>query len=99
MGTFLPMSQTPTIKLNVWRILLGFVLAPPVPALTFSLIHLGGPDAILLALIYGALPATIVFCIPVFVLLYRSAQPRIVTIVLMGGIVAVLPWLLLVLDP
>jgi hypothetical protein len=97
------MSQVPTFEPNVWRILLGFVLAPLVAALAFSLIHLdvhlGELDAILLVLIYGALPATIIFGIPVFVLLYRSVQPHIVTIAVIGGVVAVLPWLLLMQVP
>lgn len=97
------MPQMPTIKLSAWRILLGFVLAPLVAALAFSLIHLdvrlGELDAILLVLIYGALPATVIFGIPAFVLLYRSVQPHPVTIAATGGIVAVLPWLFLMLSP
>jgi hypothetical protein len=93
------MSEMPPIKLNVWRVLLGFMLAPLVPALALSLIHFGGVHAIPLVLIYDALPATIIFGIPFFVLLYRRVQPRIVTIVVMGGIVAVLPRLWPMLAP
>jgi hypothetical protein len=82
------MPQLPRFKPNVWRILLGFVLAPTIPSHNVPLV-----------LIYGPLPATIIFGIPAFVLLYRSVHPHVVPIVVTGGIVAVLPWALLQLFP
>jgi hypothetical protein len=86
-------------KAETWRLVLGFLFAPFVPAVVFSIMQWGGLGGILPVLIYGAYPAAIVLGIPAYFLLRHWVGPRLVTIMLVGGVIAALPWLMLFLLP
>ena len=46
---------------------------------------------------FGAYPAALIFGVPAFLILRRRLKPRVINCVLVGGVVAAAPWLLLVL--
>ncbi len=90
-----------------WRRILGaFSLAPLVPALLAStpvLLDEGSFSsfarwAMIYALIGGYLP-TILFGLPALVVLKRWLRTRLIWTVLTGGLVATVPWFLLMLLP
>ena len=91
-------QQPPT-----WRVVLAFVLAPLVPAALVAATTLfdGSPNGgyltwLALFAVFGAYPATVLFGLPAFFLLRRRLKPRLASVVLVGGLVAAAPWLLIV---
>ena len=78
-----------------WRLLLGLVLAPLLPAVLFSLIESGDLGSVWLAAVFGGYPAAIVLGIPAYLLLRNRVEPRVGTLMLVGGLIAMAPWLLL----
>jgi hypothetical protein len=90
-----------------WRLLLGFLMAPIAPATLLALwpVLLGTeqPDVAAIArtmfavLVYGGIPAVLVLGVPLYLALRRRLYPRLATIVAAGGLIAVLPWLVLVM--
>jgi hypothetical protein len=80
-------------KPPVWRVALGFLLAPLVAALAFSLIEDGSLNLVVLAVLFGGYPAAIVLGVPAYLLLHNYMQPRFWVLMLAGGIIAVLPWM------
>ena len=73
---------------NAWRVLLGFLLAPALPAALLSTLWSGGLG-LLVSLLYWAYPPAIVLGVPLYVLLRRHMQPRIWIFLLAGGFVGV----------
>lgn len=80
------------------RLVLAFILAPLAPAALIATATLfdgldnGGflRTAVLIAL-FGGYPATLLFGLPAFLILKRWVRPRLIWIVLVGGLVATAP--------
>ena len=89
----------PLQRPSLWRIMLGFILAPLVPSLLFSLIGSGTLRDVSLVLIYGGYPPALVLGIPAYFLLRNHLTPRFWLAMLAGGIIAALPWIVLALLP
>jgi len=98
-------ERAPMTKSNVlpqpkpWRIAFGFFAAPLVPAALWLLPGLwgGAPLAsygsqVMLVAVYGAYPATMLLAVPAFFALRRRIRPRLITILLAGGLIAAAPW-------
>ena len=80
------------------RLVLGFVLAPLVPAVVFATHQRWArpdidrfSDDVLIALVFGY-PAVLLLGIPAYLALHRFLRPRLATCALVGGCVAALPW-------
>ena len=86
-----------------WRLAIGFLLAPLVPAVVWGLFVSGQRfpqtdiDFIGIAAVYFGYPATLVLGVPAYLLLRRRVRPTLPTVVLVGGLVAATPWLVLML--
>ena len=90
-----------------WRIAVAFVVAPVVAAIAvawFDSLHgeLRKPVAQVLgtAIAYalvGAYPPTLVIAVPAFFALHRTLRATALNCVLVGAVVAAMPWLLLAL--
>ena len=89
----------PSPRPQAWRVLLGFLLAPLVPAIVFSLLASGDLSAVSTAVIYGGYPPAIVLGVPAYLLLRNRLSPRVWLAMLAGGIIAALPWVALALLP
>jgi hypothetical protein len=89
--------STPALpRPNGRRVALGFVLAPALAAAAFSVVEGdSSPTMFVAAMLYGALPATIVLGIPAYFILRNWCRPHVATIVLVGGLIAIIPWVLL----
>src|SRR5262245_36854526 len=82
-----------------WRVALGFLVAPLVPAALWALagvwrgLSLAAyvPSVILIAL-YGAYPVAVLLGVPAYFLLRCQLRPRLITIALAGGLIAAAPW-------
>ncbi len=85
-------------KPPIWRVALGFLLAPLIAAFAFSLIEDHSLAVVVPAALYGGYPAAIVLGIPAYVLLRGAMQPRFWVLMIMGGVIAVLPWIALALS-
>ena len=85
---------------NPWRVVLGFVLAPLLAAGLFCILT-GDIDFRLfkLAMFVGAYPATIVFGVPAYFLLRGRVRPRLVTLAAVGGVISIIPWLIIFMMP
>lgn len=92
-----------------WPVAAGFVLAPAISALAFSILnpmYAGLPDVSvriwktfpLVAIVGGYLPA-LVFGLPAYLFLRRRLRPTVLSCAIVGAIVAALPWALLTLLP
>jgi hypothetical protein len=73
---------------KAWRIILGFVLSPLIPA-----VFLVAPTfpALGLVMLY-VYPPTILLGVPTYFLLRHRVRPRIWILMLAGGIIAAAPW-------
>lgn len=87
-----------------WRIALAFVIAPLVPSAMAAATTLfdglpngSYPQWVALFVLFGGYPATLVFGLPAFLILRSRLQPRFLYVTFAGGLVAAIPWLLLVL--
>ncbi|WP_134498812.1 hypothetical protein [Microvirga pakistanensis] len=83
---------------------MGLVVAPMVPAVAWALVAEWPqlsvervPIWLLLTAIVGASPAALILGIPAYLLLRRYLRPNLLTISAAGGIIAVIPWLVLTL--
>jgi hypothetical protein len=85
-------------KPPIWRVALGFLLAPLIAALAFSLFEDHSLNVVVPAAMYGGYPAAIVLGIPAYVLLHGTMQPRFWVLMIVGGVIAVLPWMALALT-
>jgi hypothetical protein len=55
---------------------------------------------VLLVAIYGGYPATVLLGLPAYFLLRRRLSPKLVTVALVGGLIAAAPWpVLMLLSP
>jgi hypothetical protein len=95
------MSDTPMPPLprpNPWRVALGFLLAPVFAAGLFAVLA-DGPDfgLFLVSLFYGAIPATILIGIPAYFVLRNRVRPRLITLAAGGGVVAIVPWVIILM--
>ena len=91
----------------LWRIALAFLVAPGAAAVFMSLVapaYDGLPTAIerltATAKIYalmGAYPTAIFLGVPAYFMLRRHFSPRPMTCALVGGVVAAMPWLFLII--
>lgn len=93
---------------NPSRLAFGFLLAPLVPTVLYVLWDLISTDWftgqrflgwVMLIAIYGAVPSALILGVPAYFILRRYLKPRFITFVLVGGVIAALPWLLLSLLP
>jgi hypothetical protein len=96
-------QRAPAAEPPCWRLLLGFI-AGPAAALALSLISPLSPEAvgplrrtiettvIVLMFVY---PITLVTAVPAYLVLRSRLRPSLLNCALVGGGVAVLPWLLL----
>jgi hypothetical protein len=89
----------PSSRPKAWRVLLGFLLAPLMPAILFSLIASGDLSTVSAALIFGGYPPAIVLGVPAYLLLRNRLSPHFWLAMLAGGIIAALPWVALALLP
>jgi hypothetical protein len=82
-----------------WRVALAFAVAPIPSILVFTLIENGfqgfGRGIYLIAAL-GAYPPLLLLGLPLYVLLHREVRPRLALTCILAGVVAVLPWLLVV---
>jgi len=85
-------------KLCRRRLVLAFILAPLAPALLISLPTLfdgldngGLLKTVAMFALFGGYPATLIFGVPAFLILKRWVRPRLVWIMLTGGLVAAAP--------
>ena len=90
--------------LKAWRVALGFVVAPLAPSALAAVSTLadGGPNGgygqwLALFALVGGYPATLVFGIPAYFVLSRFLRPRLIYVVLAGGVVAAAPFVLVML--
>lgn len=90
-GTPVEIKPTP----RFWRVALGFVLAPLVPAMLFGLLD---PGLIGLAAML-AYPSAILFGLPAYIVLRRLLRPRLLAIAVVGGLVAIAPFVVLTIFP
>ena len=91
--------SNPRPRPKVWRLLLGFLLAPLAPAVLLSLIESGNLSIVPVTLMYGGYPPAILLGVPAYFLLRNHLQPHFWLAMLAGGIVAALPWVALALLP
>jgi len=89
---------------KLWRVALGFLMAPLVPAALWLLPGLwyGTPVAsfgsqVMLVTFYGPYPAIVLLGVPAYLLLRRRLSPRLITVALAGGVIAAAPWAVLLL--
>jgi hypothetical protein len=87
-----------------WRLALGFLVAPLVPAALWLMPGLwhGTPitsfgSQVMLVVIYGPYPATALLGLPAYLMLRRRLSPRFITVALAGGLIAAAPWSVLML--
>jgi hypothetical protein len=80
---------------EAWRVAAGFLLAPLVPAALYSTVMVPF-QLIWIVLLFAYVPVFVVG-IPAYFLLRDCLRPRIVTLLLAGGMVAISPWLALML--
>ena len=93
-------SEAPAVP-KLWRLALGFLLAPLVPAALLPGILYGEPLAIVeggyivVAGLFFAYPPALLLGVPAYLLLRRRVRPSAVAVAIVGGLVAALPWLAL----
>jgi hypothetical protein len=87
-----------------WRVALGFLVAPLVPAALWLLPGLlyGATAAsygsfVILIAVYAAYPPTLLLGLPTYFVLRRWIRPRFMTILLVAGLIAAVPWSALLL--
>jgi hypothetical protein len=85
-----------------WRLALGFLVAPLVPAALWLMPGLWHGTSItsfgsqvMLVVIYGPYPATVLLGLPAYFMLRRRLSPRLITVALAGGLIAAAPWSML----
>lgn len=91
--------------INGWRVLLAFILTPLIISLAVAVampLYAGNPNYLERVLrtsfvyfLYGALPPTIVFGAPAFLLLRKLVRPTLLNCAAVGAVIAALPWFLL----
>jgi hypothetical protein len=84
---------------KLWRVALGFLMAPLAPAALWLLPGLwhGTPLAslrslVMLVAMVGGYPAVVLLGVPAYFLLRRRLRPRLITVALAGGLIAAAPW-------
>ena len=91
---------------KLWRLVLGFLLAPLVPAaawafalsgLSFDWTSIMGAAAFLYFVAVPAYATAALIGVPVYLLLRRRLRPRLATVAALGGLIALAPWLVLYL--
>lgn len=86
----------------LWRVVPAFVLAPAAPAFLYAIQTLfdGLPNgsymktAMTFLVVGGYLP-TLLFGVPLLLALKGRVRPRLATVAVCGGLVAMMPWLFL----
>jgi hypothetical protein len=95
--------------ISIWRVILAFVLTPLLISLALASampFYNGLPnymDRVLrtwpLYVIFGALPPTILFGVPTFLILRKLARLSLVNCAAVGAIIITVPWFFLFLFP
>jgi len=87
-----------------WRVAVGFLVAPLVPAalwllpgLAFGASIAGYSSFVIVVTVYAAYPAVILLGVPIFFALRRRIRPRLMPILFVGGLIAAAPWSVLLL--
>ena len=87
-----------------WRVALGFLVAPLVPAALWLLPGLASGASIasygsfvIVVTVYAAYPATLVLGLPTYFALRRRIRPRLMLILPVAGLIAAAPWPVLLL--
>ena len=84
---------------SVWRVLLAFAVAPLAAAILFTLVEGDSMRMLGSTAIIGAYGPAIIFGVPAYFLLRNRVRMRLVASIIVGGLIAALPWFLLTLQP
>jgi hypothetical protein len=78
---------------------LGFFVAPLVPAALWALAGVwrglswaGYGHSVILMALYGAYPAAVLLGLPAYFIFRQRMRPRLISVVLAGGLIAAAPW-------
>src|SRR5438105_5032475 len=92
------MPFSSTVQPKPWRVVLGFLVAPLIPALLFA--HLTDDFALFWSVLLGTYGPALAAGVPAYFFLQNQLRLRVAILMLAGGIIAVLPWLtLMLLNP
>ena len=80
---------------KAWRLLLGFLLAPVLPSIFYALLLKGDLSLLGLVLVIGGYVPTILIGLPLYLVLRNRVRLRVWIVMLAGGFVAVVPWVIL----
>jgi cytochrome c biogenesis protein CcdA len=82
------------------QVIAAFLIAPLIPAI-LSAAYTSGYDvgeffvSLYLICLVGAYPTVILFGLPTYFFLRKVVRPRLISIAIVGALIAVLPWLIL----